>query len=31
MDATTLRIVCVAVVLVFGTLIFMRRRNKKPE
>lgn len=30
MDATTLRIACAALVVVFGTVIFMRRR-KKPE
>jgi len=31
MDQSTLRIVCVALVVVFGVLIFMRRRNSKEE
>jgi len=28
MDGTTIRIACAAVALVFGVLIFMRRRSK---
>jgi hypothetical protein len=28
MDATTLRVICVVLVVVFGVLIFMRRRGK---
>jgi hypothetical protein len=31
MDTTTLRIVCVALLAVFGVLIFMRRRGKSAE
>jgi hypothetical protein len=31
MDGTTLRIVCAALVVVFGALIFLRRRGSKAE
>jgi hypothetical protein len=31
MDSMTIRIVCGALVLVFGALIFFRRRNAKEE
>ena len=31
MDAATLRIVCAALVVVFGVVIFMRRRSKNAE
>jgi len=31
MDQSTLRIICVALLVVFGVLIFMRRRNSKAE
>jgi hypothetical protein len=31
MDGTTLRLVCAALVVVFGVLIFMRRRGSKAE
>jgi hypothetical protein len=31
MDGTTLRLVCAALVVAFGVLIFMRRRGSKPE
>lgn len=28
MDGTTLRLICAAVAVIFGVLIFMRRRSK---
>ena len=31
MDPTTIRVVCAALVVVFGAAIFMRRRNRKAE
>jgi hypothetical protein len=31
MDQTIVRVICVALVLVFGGLIFMRRRNRSEE
>jgi len=31
MDPSTLRIVCVVLLVVFGVAVFMRRRNSKPE
>ena len=31
MDATTLRLICAAVAVVFGVLIFVRRRGTKEE
>jgi hypothetical protein len=31
MDATTLRLVCAAVVVVLGVLVFLRRRSSKTE
>jgi hypothetical protein len=31
MDGMTLRVVCVALVVVFGVLIFMRRRGSKAD
>jgi hypothetical protein len=31
MDGTTLRVVCAAFVVVFGVLIFMRRRGSKAD
>jgi hypothetical protein len=31
MDGTTLRLVCAAVAVVFGVLIFLRRRSSKTE
>ncbi len=31
MNATTLRLLCAAVVVVFGVLVFLRRRSSKAE
>lgn len=31
MDNTTIRLVCVALAIVFGVLIFLRRRGAKSE
>ena len=31
MDPSTLRIVCAVLLVVFGVVVFMRRRNSKPE
>jgi len=31
MDGTTLRLVCAALVVVFGALIFFRRRSSKAD
>jgi hypothetical protein len=31
MDATTLRLVCAGIAVVFGVLIFLRRRSSKTE
>jgi hypothetical protein len=31
MDGTTVRLVCAALVVVFGALIFLRRRGSKAE
>jgi hypothetical protein len=30
-DSSTLRLICAALVVVFGVLIFLRRRSAKPE
>jgi hypothetical protein len=31
MDTSTIRLICAALVVVFGVLIFMRRRGEKAE
>ncbi len=31
MDTSTIRLICVALVVVFGVVIFMRRRGEKAE
>jgi hypothetical protein len=31
MDSNTIRLICAALVVVFGALIFMRRRSRKAD